>query len=91
MAPATGYNGTIDDQNRLDYLRQHFVATHRAIEADVPVAGFFVWSMMDNFEWAKGYLQRFGIVWMDYETLERTSKESARWFGRVIAENAVED
>jgi beta-glucosidase len=84
-----GADGKVDDQERLDYLRQHFTATHRAIEAGAPVAGFFVWSFMDNFEWAKGYLQRFGIVWMDYETLERIPKESAIWYSQVIEENAV--
>jgi beta-glucosidase len=84
-------DGKVRDQNRLAYLRQHFAATHRAIEAGAPVAGFFVWSLMDNFEWAKGYLQRFGIVWVDFETQRRIPKESARWLSGVIAENAVRE
>ena len=52
--------------------------------------GYFVWSLMDNFEWALGYGKRFGLVYVDYATQRRTPKESARWYSRVIAENAVE-
>jgi beta-glucosidase len=86
---APGADGKVDDQERLDYLRQHFIATHRAIEAGAPVAGYFAWSFMDNFEWAKGYLQRFGIVWVNYETQQRIPKESALWYSQVIEENGV--
>ncbi len=53
----------------------------------VPLAGYFVWSLMDNFEWAKGYLQRFGIVYVDYETQQRYPKDSALWYKDVIANN----
>jgi beta-glucosidase len=81
--------GHIDDRRRLDYLRQHFTAAHRAIQNGVPLAGYFVWSMMDNFEWAKGYAQRFGIVWVDYETLERIPKASALWYKDLIARNGL--
>jgi beta-glucosidase len=81
--------GNIDDQRRLDYLRQHFTAAHRAIQNGVPLAGYFVWSLLDNFEWAKGYVQRFGVVWVDYETLERTPKASALWYKDVIARNGL--
>lgn len=83
-------DGEIYDQRRLDYLRDHFTVAHRAIQNGVPLAGYFVWSFMDNFEWAKGYLQRFGIVWVNYETQERILKESARWYKGVIAENGFE-
>ena len=55
----------------------------------VPLAGYFVWSLMDNFEWAKGYTQRFGIVWVDYPTQQRLPKQSALWYKGVIAENTV--
>jgi beta-glucosidase len=82
-------NGRIADQRRLDYLHDHFQAAQRAIEAGVPLAGYFVWSLLDNFEWARGYLQRFGIVWVDYETLERTPKDSALWYKNVIARNGL--
>ena len=58
----------------------------RAIEAGAPVAGYFVWSLFDNFEWAKGYSQRFGIVWVDYATQQRIMKDSALWYKEVIAQ-----
>jgi beta-glucosidase len=82
--------GRIRDERRLNYLRDHFAAAKRAIDAGVPLAGYFVWSLMDNFEWAKGYTQRFGIVWVDYPTQKRTPKDSALWYRQVIADNAFE-
>ena len=53
------------------------------------VRGYFVWSLLDNFEWAEGYAKRFGLVYVDYETLERIPKSSARWYARVIGRNAL--
>jgi beta-glucosidase len=88
-ADGPGGNGHIHDERRRDYLRDHFAATKRAIDKGVPVAGFFVWSLLDNFEWAKGYTQRFGIVWVDYATQRRVPKDSALWYKQVIAENAL--
>lgn len=79
--------GRVADARRLNYLREHFAASHRAIRNGVPLAGYFVWSLMDNFEWAKGYTQRFGIVWVDYETQQRLPKDSALWYRQVIADN----
>jgi beta-glucosidase len=81
--------GRIRDVRRQQYLHDHFVACHRAIEEGAPVEGFFVWSLMDNYEWAKGYSQRFGIVWIDYETQQRIPKDSALWYKQVIADNAI--
>lgn len=83
-------NKEIHDLRRLNYLRDHFVAAHRAIEAGVPLAGYFVWSLMDNFEWEQGYTQRFGIVWVDYTTQERILKDSALWYRDVITTNTVD-
>jgi beta-glucosidase len=77
-------DGRVVDQMRIDYLRGHFAAAVRAMEAGVPLAGYFVWSLMDNFEWAWGYTKRFGLVWVDYETQQRTPKESAHWLREVI-------
>jgi beta-glucosidase len=57
--------------------------------AGVPLAGYFVWSLMDNFEWERGYTQRFGITWVDYRTQKRTLKDSALWYSNVIRENSV--
>ncbi len=80
-------NGRVADTRRLNFLRGHFAAAHRAIEQGVPLAGYFVWSLMDNFEWAEGYEQRFGIVWVDFETQERIPKDSALWVRDVIDSN----
>ena len=82
-------NGRIPDERRLSYLRGHLAACHRAIECGVPLAGYFVWSLMDNFEWNRGYAQRFGIVWVDYENQRRIPKDSALWYRQVIAENGL--
>jgi beta-glucosidase len=79
--------GAIHDERRLQYLRDHFTAAQRAIQAGAPVAGYFVWSLMDNFEWAWGYQQRFGMVWVDFDTQKRTVKDSALWLRDVIAAN----
>ena len=83
--------GRIPDQMRLNYLRQHFKMAQRAIEHGVPLKGYFVWSLFDNFEWKWGVSQRFGMVWVDYETQKRTPKESALWYRDVIAANEVID
>jgi beta-glucosidase len=82
-----GGDGRVRDQRRLNYLRDHLVAAHQAIEFGVPLAGYFAWSLMDNFEWSFGYAQRFGVVWVDYETQQRIPKDSALWYKQVIAEN----
>ena len=82
-------SGRIHDVERQRYLWTHFEAAHAAIAEGVPLAGFYVWSLMDNFEWAKGYAQRFGIVWVDYETQARTPKESAHMCRRVFADNTL--
>ena len=62
----------------------------RAIDDGADVRGYHAWTLLDNFEWAEGYEQRFGLVWVDFATGERTLKESARWYGRVAAENGFE-
>ena len=81
--------GNVPDELRTNYLRTHFAAAYRAIQAGVPLAGYFVWSLLDNFEWSWGYAQRFGIVWVDYETQKRTLKDSAKWYKRVIKKNGL--
>ncbi|MCT9004209.1 GH1 family beta-glucosidase [Streptomyces rhizosphaerihabitans] len=72
------YDG-IDDQERITFLDGHVRALHRALEQGIDVRGYFVWSLMDNFEWAEGYERRFGLVHVDYDTLERTPKASYNW------------
>jgi beta-glucosidase len=81
--------GRVRDERRVAYLRDHLAAAHRAIQNGVPLAGYFAWSLMDNFEWARGYTQRFGLVWVDYETQQRIPKDSARWYRETIAQNGL--
>ena len=83
-------DGTVLDADRIDYLRGHLHAVHAAIEQDVDVRGYFLWSLLDNFEWAWGYSKRFGVVYVDFATLDRRPKESAHWYRDVIAANGVE-
>ncbi len=82
--------GAIHDRRRIDFYRGYLEAVARAIEDGADVRGYHAWSLLDNFEWAEGYEQRFGLVWVDFATGERTLKESARWYGRVAAENGFE-
>ncbi|MER5224171.1 GH1 family beta-glucosidase [Streptomyces flaveus] len=77
------YEG-IDDQERIAFLDGHLRALHRALEAGVDVRGYFVWSLLDNFEWAEGYARRFGLVHVDFDTLERTPKASYGWLRDVL-------
>jgi beta-glucosidase len=79
----------VADTRRVRYLRDHFLAAKRAIDGGVPLRGYFVWTFLDNFEWDRGYTQRFGITWTDYETQRRVPKDSALWYTKVIAENAL--
>jgi beta-glucosidase len=79
----------VHDPERIDYLSRHFAAAHRAIERGVDLRGYQVWSLLDNFEWAYGYSKRFGIVHVDYATQERTPKDSALWYARLIADRAI--
>jgi len=81
--------GRVRDEKRLAFLREHFLAARKAMDAGARLAGYFVWSLMDNFEWDRGYSQRFGIVWVNYETQQRIPKDSALWYRDVIAANAV--
>lgn len=82
--------GRVHDVKRIAYLRSHFAAAHKAIAQQVPLKGYFTWSLMDNFEWAYGYSKRFGIVYVDLATLQRYPKDSALFCAQVARENAVE-
>ena len=83
--------GRIQDKRRIAYLHSHLAACHRAIQAGVPLQGYFQWSLMDNFEWAHGLSKRFGIVRVEYDTGQRIPKQSAHWYGQVIAQNGVQE
>jgi beta-glucosidase len=74
----------------LSYLQRYFEAAHRALNEGVDLKGYFVWSMMDNFEWIEGYSKRFGIIRVAYETQERMWKNSSLWYRDVIAKNAFD-
>jgi beta-glucosidase len=80
-----GHDGSVRDPERQAYIAEHIAALARAIGAGVPVAGYFVWSLLDNFEWAYGYGKRFGIVYVDYPTLDRIPKSSFYWYRDFIA------
>jgi beta-glucosidase len=84
-----GADGTVDDAGRVEFLRDHFAAAHRAIEAGVPLESYHVWSLLDNFEWAEGYEERWGLVYVNYPTQARILKRSAHWYRGVIRDNTV--
>jgi beta-glucosidase len=84
-----GPDGWVDDPARRSYIQRHLEMVNRAIQAGVPVKGYFVWSFLDNFEWSFGYSKRFGIVYIDFKTQKRTPKSSAKWYRQVIRENAI--
>lgn len=79
----------VHDDNRIDYLQRHITAAHRAIEAGVDLRGYFVWSLLDNFEWSFGYSMRFGIVRVEFDTLERIPKDSALWYAKLAATGTI--
>jgi beta-glucosidase len=78
-------DGRVHDLERTRFLADHVAELGRAVEAGVPVSGYFVWSLLDNFEWARGFADRFGLVHVDYATQRRTLKESGRWYRSLIA------
>lgn len=79
------HNGAVDDQLRLSYYQSHLNAVHQAVEQGVDIQGYFAWSLMDNFEWAEGYLKRFGIVYVDYHSQQRTVKNSGLAYKNLIS------
>ncbi|MFE7592323.1 glycoside hydrolase family 1 protein [Kitasatospora sp. NPDC057512] len=83
--------GAVHDPQRIDYLHGHLDAVRRAIDAGADVRGYFLWSLMDNFEWAYGYGKRFGLYYVDFATQDRTAKDSARWYAEVIRRSALPD
>ncbi|MGN7456725.1 GH1 family beta-glucosidase [Paenibacillus pasadenensis] len=83
-------DGGVHDAQRVDYYRKHFIQCQRLIDSGVPLKGYYAWSLLDNFEWAEGYAKRFGIVHTDYETLERTPKDSYYFIQKVISEGGFD-
>ncbi len=82
-------NGKIHDTKRIEFLKSHFKEAAKAIKNGVNLKGYFVWSLLDNFEWAKGYSKRFGIVYVDYKTQKRTIKDSGKWYSKFIKNASV--
>lgn len=83
-------DGAVHDPRRVEYLSEHFAAARRAISDGVPLRGYFVWSLMDNFEWSMGFGKRFGLIYVDYQTQERILKDSAKYFQRVVQANSID-
>jgi beta-glucosidase len=82
-------DGSVHDPDRVSYIRGHLEAVHQAIGDGADVRGYFVWSLMDNFEWAYGYSKRFGIVRVDFDSQLRTQKDSARFYADAAANNSI--
>ncbi|MEM1167330.1 MAG: GH1 family beta-glucosidase [Planctomycetota bacterium] len=82
-------DGRVRDVIRIDYLAKYLRCMRRAVEEGIDLRGYCCWSLMDNFEWAHGYAQRFGLVYVDYETKNRTIKDSGRWYTRVVETNGA--
>ena len=83
-------DGEVDDPARLSYIKRHLEQVHKAIEAGIPVKGYFAWSLMDNFEWGFGYSKRFGLIHVDYASQKRTLKSSGKWYRQTIRKNALD-
>jgi beta-glucosidase len=80
-------DGEVQDDDRIVFLRDHIAAVHRAMRDGVRLKGYFVWTIMDNFEWAEGYSKRFGLIQTNYKSLKRTPKKSFYWYKQLIANN----
>jgi beta-glucosidase len=89
MRDVADENGYVEDRGRVNYLRRHLAELHKSIESGINARGYFVWSLMDNFEWAYGYAPRFGLVRVDYPTQKRSPKLSAFWYADVMERNAI--
>jgi beta-glucosidase len=84
-------DGRVHDSQRIDFLTRHVRQLHRAVASGVPIEGYFHWSALDNFEWADGYKERFGLIYVDYETGERIPKDSYHWYAQIIASRGRAD
>ena len=87
LPDAPGPDGAVHDPVRTRYLARHTAAVHQAIADGADVRGYFLWSLLDNFEWGFGYTKRFGIVWVDYATQKRIVKDSGRWYAEAARKN----
>lgn len=83
------FDGNVHDPNRIDFTHRYLRELKRAADDGVDIRGYFHWSLMDNFEWAEGFRQRFGLIHVDCDSQKRTLKDSARWYREVIASNGA--
>lgn len=90
VSEAPDGKGYADDEGRVNFPRAHFAAAHDAVTAGVNLQGYYVWSLMDNFEWHHGYSKRFGLVRVDYDTGRRIPKRSAGWYRDAIQRNGID-
>lgn len=86
---AVDNDGKVEDDSRISYLNDHIFQVYKAIRAGVNITGYYVWSLMDNFEWNAGYSKRFGLIYVDYQTQKRTVKKSGRWYKQIIQNNGI--
>jgi beta-glucosidase len=87
--PDTATNGRVDDPLRVDYLRRHIAALREALHQGVDLRGYYVWSLLDNFEWSSGFSHRMGIAHVDYATQVRTIKASGEFYREVVRANGA--
>jgi beta-glucosidase len=80
-------DGKVHDPQRIDVTHRYLLELGRALREGLPITGYYAWSILDNFEWADGYKQRFGLVYVDYQTQKRIPKDSFDWYKKVIASN----
>ncbi|MEI7488989.1 MAG: family 1 glycosylhydrolase, partial [Chryseobacterium sp.] len=78
------------DQERIDFIREHLIAAHKALQNGVNLKGYYMWSLMDNFSWINGYKKRYGFLFVDRKTQKRHLKKSAYWFKDISLKNKVE-
>ena len=83
-------DGQVHDPERIDFLHRYLLELSKAVEEGVDLRGYLQWSFLDNFEWSQGYDERFGLIYVDYPTLRRIPKDSARWFAQVSASNGAD-
>lgn len=83
-------DGKIRDIKRVEYVREHLLKLYQALQEGCPVKGYFIWSLMDNFEWSHGFSQRFGLMYTDYQSLQRIPKESYYWFQHVLKNRGID-
>ena len=80
-------DGKVHDPNRIDYMHRYLKELKKASKEGVDIRGYFAWSILDNFEWAEGYNERFGLIYVDYQTQKRIPKDSYYWYNKLIASN----